>query len=355
MKQIAIYIAALTLVSCSNSNNNWQAKVAAQPQKQITLIRIDEPQNGTSITKGESVKISFKLVDPNITPDSAVLYINSKPVGHFEGTSATITTNNLKLGSTSIKATAWKNGQRQTSSVGILVKSDIVPKKLGYKIIKTYEHDPLAFTQGLLFHNGFLYEGTGQNGASSLRKVELNSGRVIQSINLDHKYFGEGIALLGNKIYQLTWTSGVGFTYDLNTLTKTGTFSYPTQGWGLTTNGCELIMSDGSNTVYFMEPANFNEIRRIEVYDNNEPIKMLNELEFIDGQIYANVFLTNNVVVIDPNTGAVTATIDLSNLLKEKQRKGNEDVLNGIAYDPQTNRIFVTGKYWGKLFQIQLQ
>jgi glutamine cyclotransferase len=173
-------------------------------------------------------------------------------------------------------------------------------------------------------------------------------------VNLDQKHFGEGIALINNKIYQLTWTSGVGFEYDFTTFKQIRTFDFTTQGWGLTTNGKVLIMSDGSNFIRFMEPENFAELKRIEVYDNKGPIDSLNELEYINGEIFANIYQTDRIVIIDPETGMVKSVIDFKGLLKDTDRTRETDVLNGIAWDEAGKRLFVTGKLWPKLYQVEL-
>lgn len=345
----------LALFGCTNGRND-QSPIANrnQPEKPIHLIRFDSPTNGTTLTVGEQVKLAIKLVDANIQPDSIILYINNERVDMLTEFTYQILTQSYSLGTLSIKATAWKSGQRQTTSVSVMLKSKIVPQKQTYRVIKTYNHDAQAYTQGLFIHKGFIYEGTGQQGESTLRKVELETGKVLQSNNLSQEYFGEGIALLDGKIYQLTWTSGIGFIYDSESFKQLGTFNYTTQGWGLTTNGLELIMSDGSNIIYFMNPNGFAEIRRIEVFDNYGPIRNLNELEYIDGKIWANVFTTNRVVVIDPKSGAVISDIDFSKILKDSDRTGNEDVLNGIAYDSASKRIFVTGKDWPKLYEVEI-
>jgi len=223
-----------------------------------------------------------------------------------------------------------------------------------YKVVRVFPHDPKAFTQGLVFHQGFLYEGTGLLGKSSLRKVELATGRIVKLYELSYQLFGEGITLWQNNIIQLTWKSRTGFVYDRRTFRLLKKFSYPTEGWGITQDGKHLIMSDGTSSLYFLDPYNFKEVKRIQVQDRGLPITLLNELEYIKGEIYANVYLTERIVRISPETGRVTGWIDLQGLLPTKDRAQGVDVLNGIAYDAQGNRIFVSGKYWPKLFEIQL-
>jgi glutamine cyclotransferase len=224
----------------------------------------------------------------------------------------------------------------------------------GYHVVNVYPHDTSAFTQGLIYHEGQLYEGTGLNGESSLRRVELATGQVLQRIDLPDAYFGEGIALFDDRIYQLTWQNKVGLIYDRASFTQIGTWSYETEGWGLTHDGRQLIMSDGSATIRFLDPQTLAVQRSIQVRAEGQPLTRLNELEYIDGQIYANIWQTDWIVRIDPQSGAVTAWIDLSGLLPPEERQPNTDVLNGIAYDPTTDRLFVTGKRWPKLYEIEL-
>lgn len=224
-----------------------------------------------------------------------------------------------------------------------------------YRVIRAYPHDPNAFTQGLVYQDGFLYEGTGRQGQSSLRRVELETGAVLQSVSLDFRHFGEGIAILGDRIYQLTWKTHTCFVYDKRTFTVLGTFSYDGEGWGLTTDGQHLIMSNGTSTLAVRDPETFAIVREIDVQDDGAPIERLNELEYIDGEIWANVWQTDRIARIDPRTGDVTGWIDLSGLLSPADREGQQvDVLNGIAYDAATKRIFVTGKLWPKLYQIEI-
>ncbi len=223
-----------------------------------------------------------------------------------------------------------------------------------YTVVNTYPHDPAAFTQGLVYADGLLYEGTGRRGQSTLRRVELETGTVLEQVALEPEYFGEGIALFGDTIFQLTWQANVGFRYARESFTRLGEFTYPTEGWGLTHDGERLIMSDGTVTLSFRDPATFAEIRRVEVTDATGPVTRLNELEYIQGEVYANVWQTDRVARIDPATGRVTAWIDLSGLLSPEERRQPVDVLNGIAYDAATDRLFVTGKLWPKLFEIDL-
>ncbi len=221
-------------------------------------------------------------------------------------------------------------------------------------IIKTYPHDPEAFTQGLVFSDGYLYESTGLHGKSSLRKVDLETGAVLKMETLPREVFGEGLTLWRGQLIQLTWRSGIALVYDLESLQKVGEFHYPTEGWGLTHNGQSLIMSDGSALLRFLDPETFSEERRIEVLNNGAPVRSLNALAYVKGEILANVWQQDVIAVVSPATGIVRAWINLARLRMALGPVRKAEVLNGIAYDAARDRIFVTGKYWPKLFEIKL-
>jgi len=223
----------------------------------------------------------------------------------------------------------------------------------GYEVVHAYPHDPAAFTQGLVYADGFLYEGTGMHGASSIRKVTLETGEVLQKHSLAPAYFGEGITLHGGRLIQLTWKSQTGFIYDLETFQKTGDFAYLGEGWGLTHDGKKLIMSDGSAKVRLLDSDTFQQAGMLYIRFGDTPVKSINELEYVEGKLYANIWREDHIAVIDPDSGYVTGWIDLSGLLTtEEARKA--DVLNGIAWDAGGKRLFVTGKNWPKLFEIRL-
>jgi glutamine cyclotransferase len=223
-----------------------------------------------------------------------------------------------------------------------------------YTIVNTYPHDPDAFTQGLVFEDGILYEGTGRFGQSTLRRVALETGDILQIYELPDQFFGEGITIYGNEIMQLTWQSKVGFVYDKNSFDLLQQFNYSTEGWGITHDGERLIMSDGTSTLHFLDPQTFEEISQLAVFDDNGPVTRLNELEYVQGEIYANVWQTDRIARISPATGRVIGWIDLEGILTAEDRSEPVDVLNGIAYDADTDRLFVTGKLWPKLFEIEL-
>jgi glutamine cyclotransferase len=223
-----------------------------------------------------------------------------------------------------------------------------------YRIVNTYPHDLSAFTQGLVFADDFLYEGTGLRGHSSLRKVDLKTGNILRIRQLPAQLFGEGITIYGNRVIQLTWRARVGLVYDRETFQLLDTFTYPTEGWGITHDGRALIMSDGTSTLYFLDPQTFQEVHRLEVHTRDGPVSRLNELEYVQGEIYANVWQTDRIARISPETGEVIGWIDLEGLLRPEDRDRRVDVLNGIAYDVKDDRLFVTGKLWPKLFEIEL-
>jgi glutamine cyclotransferase len=224
-----------------------------------------------------------------------------------------------------------------------------------YEVVNTYPHDSNAFTQGLVFHQGLLYESTGLNGSSSLRRVELETGRVLKKIDVPAVYFAEGLALFNGRLHQLTWQNQQGFVYDLDSFNMIRSFSYTGEGWGLTHDERSLILSDGTNRIRFLNPDTFEVQRVIAVQDNGREINQLNELEYIKGEIYANIWYSDRVARIDPQSGRVTAWVNLSGLLSPEDNVRPDAVLNGIAHDPTSDRLFVTGKLWPKLFEIRLK
>ncbi len=254
------------------------------------------------------------------------------------------------------------NNEENTDNTPDTTPKVEAPKLIPYTIVKEYPHDPTAFTEGLQFVDGYMYESTGQYGASDVRKTELETGKVLLKTPMDKAYFGEGLAVLGDKIYQLTYMERTGFVYDLKTLKEVGKFQFNNkEGWGMTTDGTHLIYDDGGNTLYFMDPQNFQEVKRVEVMDDRGAVKALNELEYIKGFIYANQWQTNYIYKIDPATGKVVGKVDLFDLRQKVgipypiagDEKGPE-VMNGIAYDAASNRIFITGKNWPKMIEVKL-
>lgn len=243
-------------------------------------------------------------------------------------------------------STAKQTADRPTATEDVPVYS--------YEIINTWPHNEEAYTQGLVFHDGALFESTGLYGSSSLRRVELKTGKVKKKVEIAREYFAEGITIFRDKLFQLTWQAQRGFVYDLKKLKQEGEFTYEGQGWGLTDDDHSLIMSDGTNRIRFLDPASFQVQRTISVYENGQPLTELNELEYIKGEIYANIWKTDRIVRIDPITGKVTAWIDMTGLHHQGDERAPENCLNGIAYDAESDRLFVTGKRWSKMFEIRL-
>jgi glutamine cyclotransferase len=239
-------------------------------------------------------------------------------------------------------------------SYPLLTKPDEPEPEHAYTVVNTFPHDPEAFTQGLVFHEGRLYEGTGLRGQSSIRIVEMETGEITRIHRLPPEYFGEGITIHGDRIIQITWQSRVGFIYNISSLEALDTFGISTEGWGLTSDGSSLILSDGTQTLHFLDPVTFQETRTVEVHEDDEAVRLINELEYIDGEIYANIWKTDMIARIDPLSGSVLGWLDLSELRDHIDDEPSIDVLNGIAYDDETEHLFVTGKLWPLLFEIEL-
>ncbi len=305
-------------------------------------------------------KTSFTLVEVNGNPvDSIQFFVNGNRIISKQN-SATISTTDFGVGKHSVTALAFYPEKTKKINNSIEVLSNKPYAIYTYKIINTYPHDKAAYTQGLEYHNGFLYETTGRKGKSSLRKVELKTGKVLKETYIDKKYFGEGMTIFNDKIYFLTWKAKKGFIYNLNSFKREGEFNFnkSKEGWGLTHNDTELIKSDGTNKIWFLDAKTQKEKRFISVYSDKNGIKDLNELEYVNGKIYANYWKQPLIAIINPDSGIVEGIANLTTLQKKISKAqnldGEDEVLNGIAFDAKNNRLFVTGKHWGKLFEIEL-
>lgn len=265
--------------------------------------------------------------------------------------------NTISLGEKTITATVNYDDNSETITKSIKVFNNIIPSIYTYEVVNTYPHDMTSYTQGLEFHNGELYESTGQYKESKLRKVNFETGEVVKNINLDDIYFGEGLTVLNDKIYQLTWRKNKGFVYDVNTFEKLSSFNYgkSKEGWGICNDDNTLYKSDGTEKIWLLNPENLTEQSYIEVYTEKGKIPSLNELEWINGKIFANIYQRNGVVIINPKTGGVEGVIDFKPLRKLVTQHDELDVLNGIAYHPERETIFVTGKNWDKLFEVRIK
>ena len=354
---IIISLSLLLFTSCTeqirdNDKPIEQTKQISPPNKYRAKINIDQPSVGKVIHRGINLWFKLDSINDNRSIDSLVFFVNDKEISIINDS---INTKNFKSGRNNISVIAYNNdGSKDEVYTYVMAVSDFTPKQNQVKVIKKYPHDVTAYTQGLIFKNGFMYEGTGQYGESLLKKIDLKKNDLIQSYNLPKEVFGEGIVEHDGKIYQITWQSKRAFVYDLKTFNLIHEFQYDTEGWGITNYGNNLIMSDGTQNLYILDPESFAVVDQLQVSDNIGPINNLNELEWINGKIWANVYLTNTIVIIDPKTGFVEQKLDLSNLVPDTYANPHDNVLNGIAYDKKTKKIYVTGKRWPVLYEIEV-
>ncbi len=339
----------IIFLSCSNKST--------RSRKPVININI-EPNKKNYIT-GDSVRmlVKIKLFDGEL--ESVKIYFNNKLVGEKKEMEFAFRLERFKeTGQQVIKVLARKkDGVENNRTQSVLILSDVVPKMYGYKIVNEFPHSTTFFTQGLEFHNGYLYEGTGENGTSGLYKVNPFSGKPVVSKKIAAKYFGEGITILNDKIYQVTYKTQVGFVYRLSDFAVIDSFKYTSsEGWGLTNDGHNLIMSNGTNQLIWIDPVNFSIYKIVQVADNKELIKNLNELEYINGKILANLWTTDIIAEIDPLTGKILSYINLKGILSVMYQQQAEriDVMNGIAYDVENERLYITGKLWPKLYEIEI-
>ncbi|MBI9054185.1 MAG: glutaminyl-peptide cyclotransferase [Bacteroidales bacterium] len=358
---IVLMVFSLGFTSCNSSKKNESTSenknkpVNNVVSKQVSVIKVVSPKNGKLYTVGDQVNINIELKDVDVVVDSLVAETSaSRAKLNSNNLVYTWDTKSLNVGQNKIRLYAYSEGHRiDTYSLKLRFKSDISPELLECKIVKTYSHDKKDYTQGLIFEDGIMYEGTGQKGASVLKKINFETGKLMAELSLPAQYFGEGITIFGDKIIQLTWQSRTGFVYDKKSFKLLSTLGYDTQGWGLTSDGKKLIMSDGSHTIHFLDPVYFNKIGDVEVYDNNGIIRSLNELEYIDGLVYANIYQEDIIVAFDPETGKVVKRIDCRKIVPKEYIGNRNNVLNGIAYDKKGDRLFVTGKHWPSLFEVK--
>lgn len=321
------------------------------------LFTINEDKLKTQYTPQES--LSIEILNPKAAKlDSVVYSLNDKRIGAVKSIDKfTFPLKDQKLGYANLKASFFYDGSTEKDSTRIEVVSAVAePKVLTYSIVNTYSHDIHAYTQGLEFHDGVLYEGTGQYGESTLRKTDYKTGKVDIKIDLDQRFFGEGITFLNDKIYQITWQENTAFVYDAKTLKKEKEIPFykKMEGWGLTTDGKNLYMTDSSERIHILDPNTLQQIDYLNVYSGKLKIDALNELEWVDGKIYSNIYQKNFIVIVNPKTGDVEAMLDLSDLRNKITVLPETDVLNGIAYNPSTKTFFVTGKNWDKMFEIRI-
>lgn len=337
LKYIPTVLILLILTACASNSVNK------------TGLSISTSAKDNTISLGESIELS--LNNPNALPiASAEFFLDDQPV------SKTLTISSGKLGNRKISAKVSYGDENTTVEGFVKVFNNQEPDIYSFEILNTYPHDITSYTQGLEFHNGMLYESTGQYKESKLRMVNYETGEVLKNKALQDGFFGEGLSILNSKIYQLTWQEDTGLIYDLDSFDQIGVFRYDQskEGWGLCNDGTKLYKSDGTENIWTLNTETLTEEDHIEVYTNKGKIPSLNELEWIDGKIYANIYQRNGVAIINPSTGAVEGVIDFTPLKDQVTQHDGLDVLNGIAYNPETNSIFVTGKRWDKLFEVRI-
>jgi len=340
----------LILANCGDKERRSKSPIIRK------ITKVTSPEYGAVFALNDTIDYQISTLQDSVSVDSFL--VKNGTVEVFNSNNSNGTSIITKTGITTLRFIVFlSNGKKEQHNQKVTFLSDISPKDYTFQKVNTYAHDPEAYTQGLFYENGFLYESTGEYGHSSLRKVEISSGKTLKKTDISSQYFGEGIATIGNKIFMLTYKSRRGFIYDKNTFEQIGTFNFyteTTEGWGIAAIGDSLIISDGSENLYFLNPETLTETSRIQVYDQYRPIKNLNELEFIKGKIYANIYQTEEIAIIDPITGKLEARISLAGIFDKNNYSLRLDVLNGIAYDMAKDRLFVTGKLWPKLYEIEI-
>lgn len=337
-KHLTITFLSLVLIACGSNNGQKESD-----------FKLNTNSKNNTFSNNDTLKLSIEN-PKNHTIDSIAYSLDG---GKIE---KSIVLNNFKLGKQTVIATIYNSTEQQSVNKNIIILNKEQPKIYTYKIINEYPHDITSYTQGLEFFNDTLYESTGLYKESKLRKVDYKTGEVLKNVNLADEYFGEGLTILNDKIHQLTWRKGIGFIYDVNTFKKINSFKYGTskEGWGLCHNNNTIYKSDGTEKIWTLNPETLIEENFIQVYTNKGKITEINEMEYIDGEIYANRYQKDGVAIINPKNGAVIAVIDFSPLKKLVTQHAGLDVLNGIAYNHKTKTIFVTGKRWDKLFEVEI-
>ena len=351
---LSIIILTVVMTSCWNTKKNSE-NIFSIDNSKLKQQYSDLDQLSISIKNSENKKID------SISYSINNIFIETKK----DFTPFTFDLKNQKLGYKTIKSVVYYDGNKSEDSTRIELLSGLVPKLLNYKIINTYPHDITSYTQGLEFYRDTLYEGTGNGqgngtgnrGISSLIKTDYKTGKAYKKLVLDMKIFGEGITILDNKVYQLTYQNNEGYIYNADNFNKEKTIPYykTMEGWGLTNDGKNLYMTDSSERISILDPNTFKEVDHVNVYTNGSKIKEVNELEWVDGKIYGNIYQKNAIAIINPKNGAVEAVINLADLEKQITKLPDTDVLNGIAYNPKTKTFFVTGKNWNKMFEIKIE
>ena len=336
-KVLKIIIVATLISGCGNSS------------KPIKHFLIQTNANKNVISNTDTLKLS--LSNPSNKKIDSVNYVmNNSAVADI------FSLQNSSLGEKMIKAEVFYGGKKEVALQKVIVVNGSTPKLYTYKLLNTYPHDITSYTQGLEFYNGVLYESTGQYGESKLRALDYKNDAILNNVNLSRSYFGEGLTVLNDKIYQLTWKEGRGLIYDVNTFETLGSFNYgqSKEGWGLCNDGRQLYKTDGSENIWILNAETLEEERFVQAYTNKGRLTNLNELEWVEGKIYANRYQKNGVAIINPINGAIEAVLDFKDLKNKVTNHPGLDVLNGMAYNPDTKTLFVTGKRWDKLFEVRI-
>tara|TARA_R100000306_G_scaffold577_6_gene1366 strand:+ start:90 stop:1145 length:1056 start_codon:yes stop_codon:yes gene_type:complete len=344
-KVFAAIILALIITSCGNKSEAEKNPFSLQIKNAKKTYKPSD-ELSVSITNKESLAI-----------DSVVYSLRNKKVAiSVKNNPQIIPLQNQKLGKDELKATIYVDGERYEANTEFTLLASKKPELYTYKVLETYPHDVNAFTQGLEFEGDTLYESTGKRGESTLRKTNYKTGEVLQQVKLDNQYFGEGLTILNNKIYQLTWQANKGFIYDETTLERTGSFVYENskEGWGLCHSDSKIYKSDGTERIWMLNPETLAETDYIELYTHTSRIPKVNELEWVEGKIYANVWEQSSIAIVNPDNGAVEGVIDLNGLQEKVTQHTDLNVLNGIAYKGEKDILYITGKYWDKLFKVQI-
>lgn len=338
ISHLSIFLLLLTLISCGTNSKQ---------KKSDFSINTNSSEKKINLNSVLSLSIDNKK---NYVIDSVSYFYDGKMITNK------LKLKDSKLGKQEIEATVYYEGNQQKTSKKITVLNSSAPKVYSYKILNEYTHDITSYTQGLEFYNGELYESTGQRGESKLRKVDYKTGDVTNNVDLAKEYFGEGLTILNDKVYLLTWQKNTGFVYDAISLEKKSSFKYgkSKEGWGICNNGEVLYKSDGTEKIWMLNPETMEEEGFIQTYTNKGKIVGINELEWIDGKIFANRYQKNGVAIINPNNGAIEGVVDFSPLKELVKQHEKLDVLNGIAFNPQTKTLFITGKRWDKLFEVEI-
>ncbi|PTX42386.1 glutaminyl-peptide cyclotransferase [Christiangramia gaetbulicola] len=341
---LLLFILNFLIFSCGSNNGNKKSDFSLQINENKSEFKLNDELKASILnTKNKSIdSVSFFFNDQ---------YLNSSKDGNFN-----LNLDKVRLGNQLLKAIVYSEESADTLTRSIQILNTKAPVLYTYEVINSYPHDITSYTQGLEFHGDTLYESIGQYGKSKLRKVDLESGEVLKEIELDEQYFAEGITILGDKLYQLTWQEGEGFIYDLDSFEKTGTFGYnqSEEGWGLCNNGQKIFKSDGTEKIWILDPETLAEKSYIQPTTHKSVSTKFNELEWVNGKIYANTYQKDGVAIINPENGAIEGIINFSDLRNKVTQHNKLDVLNGIAYNPETDKLYVTGKNWDKIFEVKI-